>query len=237
MLYELRMYQAAPGRMEDVAARMRDHMPPLFAKHGFPRPLGQWRALAGARLPLYVWLLAWTGSQARAAAFASLYADEAWAAVRQRTGGSRPPILNYEVLLMHAAPAWEAARSPAGAASDPVGGLHELRICELYPGRLPQVNRALAEVDLPALSRRGGSTLGVFDIQSGWKLQAFAHFLAWPDFETRRGALEAYERDPTVLARREAELAEINTHQIVRHDSWLLEPAGYGLPNPGFADG
>jgi hypothetical protein len=134
-------------------------------------------------------------------------------------------------------PAWEAARGPAGAAPEPVQGLHELRICELYPGRLPQVNRALAEVDMPALSRLGGSTLGVFDIQSGWKLQAFAHFIAWPDFETRRGALDAYERDPTVLARREAELAEINTHQIVRHDSWLLEPAEYGLPNPGFGDG
>jgi hypothetical protein len=235
MLYELRMYQVAAGRMDDVVTRMRDHMPPLFDKHGFPQPLGQWRAVAGSRLPLYVWLLAWPDSEARAAAFGSLYGDEEWAAVRRRTGGSRPPILNYDVLLMHAAPAWEAACGLPGAGIGPTAGLHELRIYELHPGRLPQMNRALAEVDLPVLHRGGGSTLGVFDIQSGWKLQAFAHFVAWPDYDTRRAAVEAHERDPAVLAQRGQEVAEINTQQIVRHDSWLLEPAEYGLPNAGFA--
>ncbi len=78
MLYELRMYRTATGRVHDVANRMRDLIPPLFRKHGFPVPHGEWIVSAGAHMPMYVWLLSWPDSAKRAESFSSLYADEEW---------------------------------------------------------------------------------------------------------------------------------------------------------------
>ena len=34
MIYELRIYEAAPGRMADLNARFRDHTLRIFANHG-----------------------------------------------------------------------------------------------------------------------------------------------------------------------------------------------------------
>ena len=126
MLYELRLYHAAPGRVDDVATRMRDHIPDLFKKHGFGKPYGGWIARYGRNLPMYAYLLAWEDSAQRARAFASLYGDEAWPEVRDRTNGPREMVDGYEVLFMNAAPAWATARELHGDLCGPVSGIHEL---------------------------------------------------------------------------------------------------------------
>lgn len=42
-VYELRVYDAAPGRMEDLLRRFRDHTVDLFREHGI-ESLGYWVA-------------------------------------------------------------------------------------------------------------------------------------------------------------------------------------------------
>jgi len=34
MIHELRVYQAVPGQMAKLQARFRDHLPPIWEKHG-----------------------------------------------------------------------------------------------------------------------------------------------------------------------------------------------------------
>lgn len=235
MLYELRMYHTAPGRLDDVADRMRDLVPAVFRKHNFPAPLGQWRATAGGKLPLYVWMVAWPDSEARARTFASLYGDAEWMDIRTRTNGPREMVLSYDISFMHDTPAGAAARQLHADRSGPAGGLHELRIHQIYPGKLSQANANLSTIDLPALKQAGATTLGVFDIQSGLVTPGFAHFLTWDDFEARRKGLAAYEADPAVRKARAAEAEELKTYVVGRHDSWLLEPTDFGAPFYGFA--
>ena len=43
-VYELRIYHAAPGKLESLMARFRDDTDKLFAKHGM-KSLAYWRAL------------------------------------------------------------------------------------------------------------------------------------------------------------------------------------------------
>ena len=234
MLYELRMYHVAPGRMDDVAARMRDLVPAVFAKHGFPIPLGQWRATAGSKLPLYVWMLAWPDSETRAHAFAALYGDAEWMKIRSETNGPRETVLSYDIAFLHDTPAGHAARRLHGDRTGPATGLHELRLHQIYPGRLVQANATLTETDLPAWKRAGATTLGVFEVQTGLVTPGFVHVLAWDDFEARRKGLAEYDANPTVRRAREAEAAELKTHVVGRHDTWLLEPTDFGLPNYGF---
>lgn len=235
MFYELRMYHTAPGRLGDVAARMRDLVPAVFRKHSFPAPLAEWRATAGSKMPLFVWMITWPDSETRSRTFASLYGDKEWMDIRAQTNGPREMVLQYDISFMADTAAGSAARKLHADRKGEARGLHELRVHYVYPGRLAQANDVLARVDLPALKRAGATTLGVFEIQSGLTTPGFAHFIAWDNFEARSSGLDAYEADETVRSARAAEAGELKTHLLGRYDSWLLEPYSHGTPHYGFA--
>ena len=46
MIHELRVYQAIPGQMAKLQARFRDHLPPIWEKHGI-HAIGFWTTLVG----------------------------------------------------------------------------------------------------------------------------------------------------------------------------------------------
>lgn len=92
-LFELRTYRAAPGKLENVHARFRDHTRDLFAKHGMTS-IAYWRPVAGQPQmdDRMVYLLAFPSAEARAASFHAFGADPEWrkAAADSEAGG---PIL------------------------------------------------------------------------------------------------------------------------------------------------
>ena len=48
MIYELRIYTAAQGRMPDLLARFRDHTMTIFERHGM-KNVGYWLNTVGGR--------------------------------------------------------------------------------------------------------------------------------------------------------------------------------------------
>ena len=82
--FELRTYTAAPGKLEALHARFRDHTNALFTKHGMTL-VGYWvpsDADKGAANTL-VYLLAFKDRAARDKAWADFQADPEWVAVRK----------------------------------------------------------------------------------------------------------------------------------------------------------
>lgn len=78
-VFELRTYQAAPGKLGDLQARFRNHTLALFARHGMTN-FGYWTpidAKQGADDTL-IYLLAHPSKDAAAASFAAFRADPAW---------------------------------------------------------------------------------------------------------------------------------------------------------------
>jgi hypothetical protein len=57
-LFELRTYEAVPGRLGDLAARFRDHTVYYFKKHGY-RQVAYWKTVIGPSNQLLIYLLAW----------------------------------------------------------------------------------------------------------------------------------------------------------------------------------
>lgn len=231
MLYELRLYHAVPGRLDDVAARMRDDIPALFDTHGFPRPGGGWTVSSGRGMPMYVYLLKWPDTAVRAKAFASLYTDAAWAKLRDRTNGPREMVLKYEVLFMQAAPAWEAARQLHSDRDGPADGVHELSIIDLLPGQTGAANTALSQTDLPALRDAGCTTLGVFDLIAGAPMPSLVMLTRWDSEAARKEGLRRYEQTDAVMSARTDEADRLKAHLLGRRDTWLLEPTAFNPPN------
>ena len=61
--FEMRTYYAAPGKLDDLLARFRDHTAKLFEKHGIVN-VGYWLPLTNSENKL-VYLLAYPSREAR----------------------------------------------------------------------------------------------------------------------------------------------------------------------------
>lgn len=234
MLYELRMYNIHEGRMNDLQNRLIG-MPPLFEKHGFPTPLGQWSVTAGEGMPLYVWMLGWKDLEQRTKCFGSLYVDPAWHRYRDDTNGPREMLKSYNLIFMQGTPTLEAIRAQAkGAGKEPADSVQELRLMRAIPGRTVQFHSAMVEAELPAVTRAGGRMLGAFDVMSGFPGPAVMQFISWPDGTARDEGTLALGNDEDLRARAKAD-ADPNGHETAWVEkSWLLRPTSYGCPTQGF---
>ncbi len=78
-IFEARHYVAAPGRLEALHARFRDHTVRLFKKHGMTN-LGYWSPPAGQKgaEDTLIYLLAHASEEARKASFAAFGQDPEW---------------------------------------------------------------------------------------------------------------------------------------------------------------
>jgi hypothetical protein len=84
--YELRTYYAAPGKLEDLHARFRNHTIKLFKKHGI-NVVGFWGPTdkeKGSENTL-IYLLSYASREARADAWKAFGADPAWQAARKKS--------------------------------------------------------------------------------------------------------------------------------------------------------
>ncbi len=84
--YEIRTYYAAPGKLEELHARFRNHTMKLFKKHGM-QVVGFWGPTdkeAGAENTL-VYVLAFKNREARDKAWKDFVADPEWVAARKES--------------------------------------------------------------------------------------------------------------------------------------------------------
>jgi len=230
MFHELRLYKSAPGRLHEIAARMADIYPPVFARTGFHPPLGEWTCTAGPDMPLYVWLVRWDSYEHREQTFARLYADPDWGPLRKLTNGPSEMVLGYDLYLLERGLDAAATAALHPGRTGTVEGVHELRLYHIFPGRAQLAMRSLAEVHLPALRDAGGVTLGVFKVSIGAGLPAIVHLTAWPDHAARDRGLELHAADPRVKAQLASERSQLMTEVLGRYESWLMRPTLHRPP-------
>lgn len=79
-VYELRIYDAMPGKFDALNARFRDHTLKLFAKHGMTS-VAYWSEEGSANGRL-VYVLAYPSREAREASWTAFRADPEWQAAQ-----------------------------------------------------------------------------------------------------------------------------------------------------------
>ena len=93
--FELRTYTAAPGRLEDLHTRFRDHTLRIFAKHGMTNFL-YWRPVADqpAMTDKMAYMLAFPSPEARAASWKAFGADPEWKTVSDNSQKTGPMLIS-----------------------------------------------------------------------------------------------------------------------------------------------
>jgi hypothetical protein len=220
MIYELRLYSVAPGRMVDVHTRFNDYFPALFKRHEVPL-VGRWNAVAGPDAPRFVYLMAYRDYAHREAVWASFYADPEWWRIRAETNAGHEMVEHPDLFFMKPNPAWV----PEGLGDVAVGGLHELVQQQIAPGQNANANAFLQETWLPAIRTAGGRVLAVWDMAAGSGMQKIVLLHAWPDAATWHAGRQAMDRSTEMDAVFGEQRRKYGTALFLRSEVNLLDPA------------
>jgi hypothetical protein len=84
--FEMRTYYAAPGKMDDLNARFRNHTNKLFQKHGIDL-VGYWQPVddKNEKKPVLVYILAYPSREAREKSWKDFNADPDWQAAKKKS--------------------------------------------------------------------------------------------------------------------------------------------------------
>jgi len=99
--FELRTYTAAPGKLDALHARFRDHTSGLFRKHGMA-VVGYWVPKDKGADNTLVYMLAYPDCAARDKAWEAFRADPEWVQVREASEKDGKLVEKVDSVLMKA---------------------------------------------------------------------------------------------------------------------------------------
>lgn len=95
-VYELRIYTATPGNLDNLHTRFRDHTLRIFEKHGM-HVVGFWSPTAeGDRDNQLIYILEHSSRQAADAAWSAFGSDPEWRSVSDASNANGPILGNVE---------------------------------------------------------------------------------------------------------------------------------------------
>lgn len=220
MVFELRLYQVAPGRMPDVHGRFQHHLPKLFERHAID-VVGRWTAVAGPDAPLFVYLMAYADLAQRERAWAGFYGDEEWLRIRAQTNAGSEMVERYTLMFLRASASWQLDRNDTKRS---IGDVHELLLQRIAIGQKAATDAYLRDIYLPAVERAGGRLMMVAEIISGADLPQYAMMFAWSDPQAQHLGRLAVEGDAQVLDATGRQRAQTGRTLLDRADVLVLEP-------------
>jgi hypothetical protein len=201
--YELRTYHVAPGKMEALHQRFRQHTLNLFAKHGMTS-LGYWERLDKDGQPenKLTFLLAYPSREAREKAWKGFLADPDWQAASKASEANGPLVTKVENPYLTATDYSPAIKPGTGAGSR----VFELRTYKCEPGRLSHLNARFRDHTIKLFSKHGMTHIGYWtpvDTAQGAD-DTLIYILAHPTREAAAASFKAFREDPDWVAARKA---------------------------------
>jgi len=154
--FELRTYYAAPGKLEALQSRFRDHTRAIFASHGMVN-IGYWLPLTNTENKL-VYLLAFPSREAREKAWREFGADPKWKAVVAASEKDGKLVTKVEAVLLAAT---DFSPPVAPEPSNPAR-VYELRTYHAAPGKLGDLLARFANHTTALFAKHGMTQFGYF---------------------------------------------------------------------------
>jgi hypothetical protein len=223
MIWELRHYAIAPGRIADIHARFRDHLPALLARHRI-KVVGRWTANGNTERASFIYVMAYRDLAQREAQWRDFYADPAWPDIRARSNGASDIVRAIDITFLRPLIGWQPK-----APDITIGGIHELVLTRVANGQSAAVGEELRIVE-QMLERRGGKVLLIADLVTGSGLPKCAMLVAWEDEEHRRSSQYAIALDPGRLSAVAGQIKVFGQSLLGDSEVLLLDPAAEALP-------
>ncbi|HWF17799.1 MAG TPA: NIPSNAP family protein [Verrucomicrobiae bacterium] len=128
--FEMRTYHAAPGKLDDLNARFRNHTMEIFKKHGMEN-IGYWVPVDNTNNVL-IYILAYPSREAREKSWKEFGADPEWQSVQKASEANGKLVTKVDSVFMTATD-FSPAVAPSKASQS---RLFELRRYHASPGKL-----------------------------------------------------------------------------------------------------
>ncbi|HEV3238326.1 MAG TPA: NIPSNAP family protein [Gemmataceae bacterium] len=206
-LFEMRIYYAAPGKLDALHARFRDHTLKLFEKHGMTN-IGYWVPVDNSDNKL-IYILAFPDRDAREKAFKSFGADPDWQKAYKDSEKDGKLVTKVENVFLAA-----TDYSPVIKPAKDDQSVFELRTYTASKGNLDNLNARFRDHTLKLFEKHGMTNVAYWVLakeqkgaQSPWKEQADAtliYLLAHKSPESAKKSFEAFQKDPDWISARKA---------------------------------
>ena len=203
--YELRVYSAAPGKLDDLNKRFRDHTGKLFEKHGMVN-VGYWVPLdakdgAGDKL---IYLLEYPSREAATASWKAFGADLDWQKARTASEVSGKIVAKVESVFL-AATDFSPALKSGGS-----GRVFEMRTYITPPGKLANLDARFRNHTTKLFEGHGMTNviyLHATDADKGAG-NTLLYFMAYPSRDAATKAWADFRANPIWLKAKSASETE-----------------------------
>jgi len=194
-VYEMRTYYAAPGKLDALLARFRDHTCKLFEKHGMTN-VGYWVPVDNTENKL-VYILSHTSREAREASWKTFMADPDWKAAYKASEVNGKLCVKADITYFQA-----TDFSPAIKTGDAGPRLFELRDYTATPGNLGALQARFRDHTVKLFAKHGITQIGYWtQIGADNKL---VYILAHKDADAAKASFTAFRADPDWVAAKKA---------------------------------
>jgi hypothetical protein len=198
--YEMRIYSAAPGKLDALNSRFRDHTCKLYEKHGMVN-IGYWLPMTNTENKL-VYLLAYPDREAREKSWKEFSADPDWRAAQKESEKDGKLVLKAESIFL-AATDFSPAINPSRNSERRI---FELRTYTATTGNLDNLLARFRDHTLKLFEKHGMANFGYWTPTekkngAGEKLICL---LAHKSTESASDGFKGFHADPDWIAAKKA---------------------------------
>lgn len=190
--FEMRTYYAAPGKLEDLQARFRNHTTKLFAKHGMEN-IGYWVPVNNPDNKL-IYILAYPSREARERAWKAFGADPAWQEAAKASEKNGRLVARADSVFLKAT---DFSPVPKAQQATPER-LFELRTYKASPGKLDALLARFRDHTKDLFARHGMTQIGYWvptESKDG-SADTLIYILAHKDQQAMENSFKAFRADP-----------------------------------------
>ena len=201
-VYEMRVYYAPEGKLQELNARFRNHTLKLFEKHGMTN-IGYWEPLGDNPQRKLVYFLAYPSREAREASWKAFMADPEWQKAYKASEVNGKLVERVDSVFFQA-----TDFSPEIVADTQGDRVFELRTYTTTPGNLGALNERFRNHTVALFAKHGMTNVAYWTPmadQPGAE-DTLLYILAHKSPEAAKASFDAFRQDPDwVAARAESE--------------------------------
>ena len=216
--YELRIYYAAPGKLDALEARFRDHTCKLFEKHGFTN-IGYWAPLDNAENKL-IYVISSPSREAHDKAWKEFGADPEWKKVVQETEANGKLVTRIDSIHLKAT---DFSPLITPSVQEP-GRLFELRTYTAAAGKMDALLARFRDYTLALFTKHGMTHIGYWT-RTDEGTNQLVYILAHKSKEAAEESWKAFRADPAWTEAKRA--SELNGSLTEKVESVLMSPVDF----------
>lgn len=195
--YELRVYTAEKGKLNDLLKRFRNHTTKLFEKHGMTN-IGYWTPLDNPEEKLY-YILSYPNRAARDTSWKAFSADTVWQRVAKESEVNGKLVNKVESVFLKT-----TDFSPNNFKNDINNGIWEFRIYHVSPNNLENLLTRFRDFTVKRFERYGMTNKIYWTTTDTSKGDKLYYFLTHPSPTAAQDAFDKFRNDPEWIAVRKA---------------------------------